>query len=47
MSIEKTFQGAWRISDIVGGRLVSRVYYGYGKRDAVRQFKLETGKGEV
>jgi hypothetical protein len=45
MTIEKTIQGAWRITDIIGGQLVSRVYFGYGKREAMRQFKLASGKG--
>jgi hypothetical protein len=44
MTIEKTIQGAWRITDIIGGQLVSRVYFGYGKREAMRQFKLASGK---
>lgn len=47
MTIEKTTQGAWRISDIIGGRLVSRVYFGYGKREAMRQFNLASGKGDA
>jgi hypothetical protein len=44
MTTEKTTQGAWRITDIIGGQLVSRVYFGYGKREAMRQFKLASGK---
>ncbi len=42
MSIERTFQGAWAISDIVRGYLVRRVYFGYSKRTAVQLFKKET-----
>ena len=44
MTIEKTIQGAWRITDIIGGQLVSRVYFGCGKREAMHQFKLASGK---
>ena len=45
MSVEKTISGALRISDIIDGRLVSRVYFGYSKREAVRAFIRENGKG--
>jgi hypothetical protein len=45
MTIEKTISGAWLISDISGGRLISRVYFGYSKREAVRAFIRENGKG--
>lgn len=38
---EKTIQGAWRVSDIVAGRLVTRQYFNYSKRDATREFKKE------
>ena len=41
MTIEKTFQGAWRVSAIVGGRLVSRQYFFYSKREAIAEFKTE------
>jgi hypothetical protein len=39
VSTEKTFQGAWRVSAIVGGYWVSRQYMGYTKREAVAMFK--------
>jgi hypothetical protein len=42
VSIDKNSEGAWRISDIVDGYLVTRRYYGYTKREAVRLFKEET-----
>jgi hypothetical protein len=42
MNTEKLINGAWRVSDIVDGYLVQRVYYGYTKREAMRQFRLET-----
>jgi hypothetical protein len=31
--------GAWRISDIVNGYWFTRVYYGYSKRDAMREYR--------
>ena len=39
MTIEKNREGAYVISDIVSGYLVTRSYYGYAKRDAVRLFR--------
>lgn len=42
MLIERNTQGAWVISDIIDGYLVTRKYYGYTKRDAVREFKADT-----
>jgi hypothetical protein len=44
VSTEKTAQGAWRVSAIVGGYLVSMQYMGYTKREAVARFK-EQHKG--
>jgi hypothetical protein len=41
MSTEKTTQGAWRIPDIIDGRLVSRVYFYYTKREAIAEFRAE------
>lgn len=41
MTIEKTFQGAYRISALVNGYLVTRQYMGYTKREAVQAFKQE------
>jgi len=32
--IEKLNNGAWRVSDIVGGYRVERVFFGYTKRQA-------------
>jgi len=37
--------GAWRVSAMRGGRLVSRVYYGFTKREALAEFRHEM-KGE-
>lgn len=45
MSIEKTFQGAWRISAIVAGRFISRQYFFYTKREAIAEFKQELKAG--
>lgn len=45
MSVDKTLRGAWRVADIIGGRLISRIYFGYSKREAVRAFIRENGKG--
>ena len=42
MSIDKNSEGAWRISDIIDGYLVTRRYYGYTKREAIKLFKEET-----
>jgi hypothetical protein len=42
MIAEKTFQGAWRITDLINGYFVTRQYFGYTKREAMRRFKEET-----
>jgi hypothetical protein len=39
MTIEKTFQGAWRISTMHNGYLVSHQFMGYTKKDAIQAFK--------
>lgn len=39
MTIEKNHEGAWVVSDIVGGYLVTRKYYGYTKQQARQLFK--------
>lgn len=42
MNIERVkHSGAIVISDFIGGRLVSRTYYGYSKREAARLFRRE------
>lgn len=41
MIIEKTFQGAWKVSDIIGGYLVTRQYFDYTKKEAIAKFKGE------
>lgn len=43
MTTEKLFpSGAYRVSDVINGYLVQRVYYGYTKREAIAEFKRET-----
>jgi hypothetical protein len=38
--------GAWIVSEIVGGYLVSRTYYGYTKREAVALFRAAKRRGD-
>lgn len=46
MTVSKlTPSGAWEVSDIIGGYLVRRVYYGYTKREAIREFRAEFKRG--
>ncbi len=33
--------GSYVVSDIIGGQLVTRVYYGYTKRECQRMFRAE------
>ena len=42
MTIDKNAEGAWRVSDIVNGYLVTKRYYGYTKREAIKLFKEQT-----
>ena len=39
MTIQKNSEGAWVISAIAGGYLVTQVYHFYTKREAVSRFK--------
>lgn len=39
MTIEKTLQG-YRISTMHQGYLITRLYIGYSKKEAIQQFKL-------
>jgi len=43
MTIERTFQGAWRVSGMVNGYLVTRQFFGYTKKQALAAFKQESG----
>jgi hypothetical protein len=38
---QRNQQGAWIISDIVGGYWVTRTYYGYTKSESLAKFKQE------
>lgn len=38
MKIEKTFQGAWKISDIIDGYLETMQYMGYTKEQAIEKW---------
>jgi hypothetical protein len=44
-SIDKNMEGAWRLSAFVGEGageyLLTRCYYFYTKREAIRQFKID------
>ena len=42
MTVEKTTQGAWKVSDIVNGCLVTKQYFGYTKKEAIAIFKQES-----
>lgn len=42
MIIEKTFQGAWKISALVEGHLITRQYFYYTKKEAIKAFREET-----
>lgn len=42
ISIEKTFQGAWKCTAIINGRLFTRYYMGYTKRESLRLFREDT-----
>ena len=41
LEIERTFQGAWRISAMVNGYLVTKQYFGYTKKEAIAAFQQE------
>ena len=45
MIVERISNGAWEISDIIGGYRVSRTYYGHTLSDAVSLFKEREGEG--
>jgi hypothetical protein len=45
VTIERTIQGAWRISAIVNGYLMTRQYFFYTKGEAIREFKKEVQRG--
>lgn len=39
---KQAHSGAYVVSDLVDGYLVTRTYYGFTKREAVRMFREET-----
>lgn len=41
MTIEKTFQGAYKISTVIDGRLFVKQYFFYTRTNAVKLFKQE------
>ena len=44
MTIDRNSEGAWRISEFTNGAdsyLVTKTYYGYTKRDAIRLFRKQ------
>lgn len=47
MTITRIFpSGAWQVSTIINGYLVTRTYYGYTKREAIALFRSETKRGK-
>jgi len=44
ISARKTFQGAWALSTVAGGYLISRQYFGYTKREAIALFRAYVAK---
>jgi len=44
MTIRLLHNGAWRISNIIRGYLVTKTYYGYTKWEAIRLFKAATNQ---
>jgi len=38
-SVNRNHAGAWIVSDLIGGYFVTRTFYGYTKRDALRLFR--------
>lgn len=41
LEIERTFQGAWRISGMIDGYLITRQFFGYTKKEAIAAFQQE------
>jgi hypothetical protein len=44
MTIEKTINGYLRISDVINNQLITRLYIGHTKKEAIALFKNETKK---
>ena len=47
LTINRNAEGAWRVSAIVGGFLVTRVYYGFTRRESVARFRAEMKGGQA
>ena len=43
LTIERTSQGAWRISAVIGGQLETRQFFGYSKKAAQKKFRAAHG----
>lgn len=41
ISYRRTFQGAWELSTIAAGRLITHQYMGYTKREATAMFRAQ------
>lgn len=39
LTVDRNAEGAWRVSAIVGGFLVTRCYYGFTRRESVALFR--------
>lgn len=46
MSVEK-ITGGWCVADMIGGYRVKRLYFGYTKRESIREFRAEFKGGAV
>jgi hypothetical protein len=46
-TVDRNAEGAWRVSAIVGGFLVTRCYYGFTRRESVARFRAEMGRGHA
>lgn len=46
MTTTKTYTGAWQVSDIINGHLVTRTYFGYTERGAVKLFRQWIKEGK-
>ena len=44
MTVTRLHSGAYQVSAIIRGYLVTRTYYGYTKREAVRLFREDCPK---
>jgi hypothetical protein len=47
LTIDRNLEGAWRITAIVGGYYVTRVFYGYTKKESVALFREYAKLGKL